>query len=180
MAEAVATAGDGKSKTWLLVLMQGVLAVLVGFLLVRSPLITTVTLVQILAWYWIITGAISMISIAADRTLWGWKLFGGLLGVIAGLFVIGAPIFSAVIVLKVYIFILGIQAIVAGGIDVFRAFKGAGWGAGLWGVLNIVIGAFLLANLGAAALIAPLVFGWIAIIFGIAVVVMAFVVRKQA
>jgi uncharacterized membrane protein HdeD (DUF308 family) len=54
---------------------------------------------------------------------------------------------------------------------------GGGWGEGILGVLSIVLGALLLANVWATALAAPWVLGAFAVIGGIAAIVQAFRMR---
>ena len=67
---------------WWVALVQGVASIIVGVLLVTNPGATTLFLVQILGLYWLIMGivSVSIVSIFADRTAWGWKLFLGILG----------------------------------------------------------------------------------------------------
>lgn len=166
-------------STWVLLLIQGIIAIIIGFLLVSSPVVTTLVLVQVLAWFWIIGGAIGIISLVNDRTMWGLKVFSGIVSILAGLFIVGAPIMGAAVAVSVYILFLAVTGLIRGGMAVFGAFKGGGWGMGLLGALDIVISALLLANLGVATLIAPLVFGWIALIGGVVAFIMAFVVRGR-
>jgi uncharacterized membrane protein HdeD (DUF308 family) len=75
------------------------------------------------------------------------------------------------------IIILGIQGIIYGGIGLFQAFKGAGWGVGILGAVSILFGIYLLANLQAATLVLPWVVSVLAIVGGIAAIVVAFRIR---
>jgi uncharacterized membrane protein HdeD (DUF308 family) len=109
--------------------------------------------------------------------MWGWKLFAGILGIIAGIIIIQHPIWSTILVPTVAIIILGIDGIIIGIVSLVQAFKGGGWGVGILGVLSILFGLILVANplIGAAAL--PWVLGIFGIFGGLFAIVMAFRLR---
>lgn len=159
---------------WWLVLIEGIALVILGILLVIKPGMASLIFVQFLGIYWLIAGIFRIISIFLDRSMWGWKLFAGILGILAGIFVLQYPVWSPVVILSTMVIILGIQGIIYGGIGLFQAFKGAGWGAGILGAVSIAFGIYLLANIGAATLALPWVMGILAIVGGVAAVVMAF------
>jgi uncharacterized membrane protein HdeD (DUF308 family) len=167
-----------REGVWVLVLIQGILALIIGVLLIASPGVTALALVQVLAWYWIFSGAISIISLVHDRTLWGLKIGLGMLNIVTGLIIIGAPLFSTAVLIAFYVIFLGVSGVLHGGVEIYRAVKGSGWGMGLLGVLNIVLGLLILMNLGGAIVVAPFVFGWVALFFGIAAIVSSFTLKK--
>lgn len=162
---------------WWLVLIEGIALVILGILLVIKPGMASLIFVQFLGIYWLIAGIFRIISIFLDRSMWGWKLFAGILGILAGIFVLQYPVWSPVVILSTMVIILGIQGIIYGGIGLFQAFKGAGWGAGILGAVSIAFGIYLLANIGAATLALPWVMGILAIVGGVAAIVMAFRLR---
>lgn len=159
---------------WWLVLIEGISLILIGGLLLMSPVKTTLFIVQVMGFYWIISGIFQLISMFVDHTAWGWKLFAGIIAIMAGLIIIGQPIMSTIVILNVAIIILGIQGIVYGGVGLYQAFKGAGWGAGILGAISILFGIVLLSNNLIAAATLPFVFAIFAIIGGIFAVVAAF------
>src|SRR5690242_6668938 len=83
---------------WWVVLLEGIAGVIIGICLLISPGMTTLVLVQFLGFYWLFCGILSLVSLFVDRTAWGWKLVGGILGIIAGLIVIRHPLWSAVLI----------------------------------------------------------------------------------
>lgn len=168
----------GERDVWVLLLIQGIVAVVIGTLLLVRPGITTVVLATFIGWYWIITGFISILMIAGNRQMWGLKLAVGLLGVFAGFAVVSSPLWSTAFLLSFGVIMLGVNGLITGAIEIWRAFKGAGWGQGLLGVLNLVIGVLLLANVFAAAAVLPFVYGILGVGFGLAAIIMAFRVRK--
>jgi uncharacterized membrane protein HdeD (DUF308 family) len=159
---------------WWLILLQGIFAIILGLLLVSSPGMTTLVLVQFLGIYWLIAGVFNIVGIFLDHTQWGWKLFLGILGILAGILVIQHPLWSTVLVPATLVIILGVVGMIFGIMGLVTAFQGGGWGPGILGVLGIILGLILLGSplLGAVAL--PLVLGIFALIGGIAAVVQAF------
>ena len=159
---------------WWLVLIQGILLVVIGILLFTNTGATVVVLAQILAIYWLISGVLELVSIFIDRSAWGLKLIGGIIGIWAGLFIINNPIGGTLAFGFAVVIILGIQALLLGITNIIQAFRGAGWGIGLLGVINIIFGIILLSNSMIAVATLPWVLGGFAIVGGIASIVFAF------
>ena len=163
---------------WWLVLLEGIAAVIIGILLLTSPGIPLFALVQITGFFWLIGGIFRIVSIFVDSSSWGWKLLGGIIGILAGLVVLQHPVWSTLLLPAVYVIILGIQGIILGGASLVMAFRGGGWGTGVLGVLSIILGVVLLLNplfIGIAVL--PFVLGAFALVGGILAVVAAFMMR---
>jgi len=163
-----------RSMPWWLVLIQGILLVVVGILLFTNTGATVVVLAQILAIYWLIAGVLELVSIFIDRSAWGLKLLGGIIGIWAGLFIINNPIGGTLAFGFAVVIILGIQALLLGITNIIQAFRGAGWGIGLLGVINVIFGIILLGNSMIAVATLPWVLGGFAIVGGIASIVFAF------
>ena len=173
-----AVAMEQRQTPWWLVLVFGIVQIIVGVMLLMNPLQVANVLVWAIGLYWLVMGIYYLVSLIWDRRQWGWKLFGGIIGIIAGWFLIDATAperlasFGLAIVL-----VLGIQGIIMGIMGLIAAFQGGGWGAGIMGGISIVIGILLLGNMWAAALVLPWVIGIFAIVGGIFAIVMAFRMR---
>lgn len=163
---------------WWVTLVQGIAALVIGGLLLIQPKTTIVVLIQFLGWFWLIGGVFELIGLFWNHDQWGWKVFSGLLGVVLGGYIIGAPLMGALAVLGGYALFLGIGGIVVGIADVVKAFQGAGWGKGILGAFSILFGLFIAFNLLPAALALPWVFGVLGIVFGVAAIVMSFQIKK--
>jgi len=159
---------------WWLILIQGIASLVLGAYLLVAPAKTVVVLVQFLGWYWLFSGIFSLISLFMNRESWGWTLFSGILGILAGSMVIGSYISGAIVVSATFILIMGIQGIVAGGFGIYAAFKGAGWGAGIMGALSILFGFLIIANPVISISVLPFVVGFFAVVGGIAAIIKAF------
>jgi len=145
-----------------------------GILLLINPGSTTVLIIQFLGIYWFIDGIMSIVRIFIDKTAWGWKLLSGIIGILAGIAIIQYPLWATILVPTVMVWLFGFFGIIIGVIGLIQAFQGAGWGAGILGVLSILFGIVLLANPLVGAVTLPFIFGFLGIVGGIAALVMAF------
>ena len=165
---------DNKLTPWWLVLINGIAALILGILLITSTGSTVLILVQFLGIYWLVSGIFQIVGLFIDSTAWGWKLFAGILGILAGIVILNHPLISPLVVGGTIVIVMGVQGIIFGIVGLVAAFQGGGWGAGIMGVLSVIFGIVLLANplLGAAAL--PWVLGIFGIVGGIAGIIAAF------
>src|SRR5450755_4307 len=164
---------------WWLVMIVGIAAFLVGLLILISPGMTLLILVQLLGVYFLVTGILSLASIGIDRTLWGWKLISGVLGVLAGMVVLRDPLWSAILIPKILVIFLAVEALIMGIAQAIHAFNGGGSGLAILSILNIAFGVILLFNplIGAFAL--TIILGILAIVGGGLTAILAFVSRPR-
>ena len=169
---------QSQETPWWLVLLYGLSNIIIGLLLVTAPGITTAIIVQLLGLYWLIIGIISVVSIFIDFTKWFLKLLAGLIGIAGGIIVVNHPLWSSVIVPSAAATLLGFVGVIIGIILIYRAFTGEGWGLGILGGLNIVLGIVLLTNPVLAGLTLPVILGALALVGGISICFSAFQLRK--
>jgi uncharacterized membrane protein HdeD (DUF308 family) len=175
----MAMEANNKIVPWWLTLISGIAAVILGILLFVRPLSSTLFLVQVLGWYWFFTGIMHLVSLFMDSRAWGWKLFLGIVGIIAGLWIINNPITSPLAVGFTLVIIIGIQGIIYGIAGLIAAFQGGGFGAGALGVISIIFGIIILGSplISVAAL--PWVLGAFALVGGIALIASAFMQKGK-
>jgi uncharacterized membrane protein HdeD (DUF308 family) len=175
-----ATQLETKQRPWWLTMISGILALIVGAILLWSPAKTKVEtyqiLVAILGIYWLVEGVFDIVSIFIDHSMWGWKLFVGIISIAAGAYILSYPIAAAVALPKIFVLVMGIWGLMYGIILLIMAFRGGGWGAGILGALGIIFGIVLMVNytapgMGLAMLWTAAVFG---VIGGIVMIVQAF------
>ena len=159
---------------WWLVLIEGIALVIMGLLLLANPAQTAVILVQVVGLYWLIGGIFKIVSMFLDSSMWGWKLAAGIIGVLAGIIVLNHPLWSPLVVGGTLVIILGIQGIIFGVVGLMEAFKGAGWGAGVLGVVSILFGILFLFNVWAFTFSLPWAIGILALVGGVVAIVGAF------
>jgi uncharacterized membrane protein HdeD (DUF308 family) len=175
-----AVAAQTKQRPWWLTLITGILALVVGAILLWGGFVnkveTYMLLVQILGIWWLVQGIFDIVAIFVDHSMWGWKLFMGIVSIAAGTYILSYPIVSAVALPKIFVLVMGIWGLMYGVILLIMAFSGGGWGAGILGVLGIIFGIALTINyadpgMGLAMLWTAAVLG---VIGGIAMIFQAF------
>jgi uncharacterized membrane protein HdeD (DUF308 family) len=167
-----------QSSIWWVFLLQGLAGIILGLMLLTEPGATMVALTTLLGFYWLIMGVLALVQVFVDRsTPWIWSLLSGIVGILAGLFVLRHPLIAALTVPTILVIILGVQGLVMGVIEIIGGFKGGGVGSFVLGAVNVLVGLLLLGSPVAAALAVPLVFGVLLVIQGVASIVLAFRVR---
>jgi len=165
---------DNPISPWWLVLLSGIASIIVGLALITRPAMTTVLLVNIMGWFWLFNGIMNIVMIFIDSRGWGWNLALGILGILAGLYIVQNPIISSVTALLAITYALSFQAIVYGVVSLVASFKGGGFGAAVLGILSIVLGAILLAHPLMTAATLPWVYGSFTLAGGIVAILAAF------
>ena len=186
-AQEKAIAEEAKNLWWLL-LIEGLASILIGWWLLSRPITTVLTLVVFLGFYWLIAGIVDVIVAIFDRDAEsrGWKLIGGIVGIIAGMVVLENKLFAGVLVPTTFLYIIAFTFIINGIIKVFvgnRSTDGheRSWGSFFTGLFYVVFGVVLL-GMPLIASLASLVFasGMLAIFGGIVMVVLGFQTRGLA
>jgi len=167
-----------QSSIWWVFLLQGLAGIILGLMLLTEPGATMVALTTLLGFYWLIMGVLALVQVFVDRsTPWIWSLLSGIVGILAGLFVLRHPLLAALTVPTILVIILGVQGLVMGVIEIIGGFKGGGVGSFVLGAVNVLVGLLLFGSPVAAALAVPFVFGVLLLIQGVASIVLAFRVR---
>ncbi len=155
-------------RPWWLTLIGGVLAVVVGALLIWGNLITQVKtyflLVEVLGIWWLVDGIFDIVHMFTDHSQWGWKLFIGLVSIIAGGYILMYPVLVGMELPALFVLILGIWGVIKGAVMMVMGFKGGG---GAWIILGIfaiffglvLIAAYTVPGVGVMAV-------WFAALFG--------------
>jgi uncharacterized membrane protein HdeD (DUF308 family) len=134
-------------------------------------------LITILGAYWFVSGLFALISLVVYRTDAGYKILFGILGIVAGLAILFYPIYGTVIVVSLFVIFIGVWGLLMGFIALFAAFKGGGWGTGIIGILLIIFGCLLLANVFISAAMLPFILGVFGIIGGLAAIIGSFMLK---
>lgn len=178
ISQSTTSRADVNLPPWWLVLLEGLAALIIGLYLIISPAKTILFLVQILGWYWLITGILTLIFLFMDRTDMIWKIVSGILGIVAGLVILAYPMYSAVLLPASLILLVGVLGICFGAISLFWALK-AGWGAAIMGVLSILFGLILLGSPYIGIVMLVYFLAGLGIIGGLFTIYMAFKMRKM-
>ena len=168
------------SFPWWAILIQGIFSIIIGILLLAYPGATTLVIVQFIGIYWLITGIFSLVGIFMDKAMWGWKLFAGVIGILAGLSIMRHPLWSTIMLPTVMVIFMGISGLFIGVAGLIGAFKGGGWAAGILGALSMLFGLILLGSPFIAALTLPWIYGVLGIVGGFSAIFAALRQRGEA
>jgi uncharacterized membrane protein HdeD (DUF308 family) len=108
---------DGDTGSRVLTAVLGVLSIIVGFALLRTPFQSIEVFIFVLGVFWLVQGIMTLVAAFAHRTGRGWRILSGVLGIVAGAIVLIYPISSAVtlaLVGGVWLVILGAIQVAAG------------------------------------------------------------------
>jgi uncharacterized membrane protein HdeD (DUF308 family) len=108
---------DGDTGARVLHAIIGVLAVIVGFALLRTPFQSVEVFIFVLGIFWLIQGIMTFVAAFAVKQGRNWRLFSGILGILAGIIILVYPITSAVTLAfigGIWLVILGVTQLIAG------------------------------------------------------------------
>lgn len=161
------------TRNWWVLFLRGLFAVLFGVMAFTMPGMTIVTLAILFGIYVLADGFTEIVYGFGTRA---WSLvFAGILGILVGIYALSYPVSTAGILLL----FIGAWIVVRGVLDIIGAFYIRKQITGEWmlilgGLISIFIGFAVIAYPVAAALTMAWLIGLYAIVFGIAMMVMAF------
>ncbi|MCP1996250.1 HdeD family acid-resistance protein [Flavobacterium sp. HSC-61S13] len=151
MENQVMTTMKSAIKHWYLSLIVGVLFILLGFWILRTPVEAYITLALLFSISFFINGIFEIIFSISNRkelNSWGWFLATGIIDLIFGIWLMCAPQLS-IVVLPLYIgFILLFRSVSAIGFSFeIKSFGSKNWG---WllalGILGILFSFIMIWN----------------------------------
>jgi uncharacterized membrane protein HdeD (DUF308 family) len=128
----------------------------------------------------LIDGITTIIYMFVDRTAWGWKLFSGIVGLLAGGWILIYPIYAAIALPRISLLIIGIWGLVYGAQLLFTGLRARAWGSVAFGAIAAVLGLILMANADEAGWGLSLITmaAWFAFLGGFVVIYRAVKERK--
>jgi uncharacterized membrane protein HdeD (DUF308 family) len=171
------------AKSWWLLLLRGIAAILFGILAFAWPGLTLVTLVLLYGAFALVDGAISLIAAftggAKPVPTW-WLVVVGLLGIAAGIITFLWPGITAILL----VLFIGAWALVHGIFEIIGAIQlrkeiDNEWMLILGGALSVLFGLIVMIAPGAGALGLIWAIASYSIVFGIMFVALALRLRKH-
>jgi uncharacterized membrane protein HdeD (DUF308 family) len=170
---------------WKLYLAEGIVLVVLGLIAIVIPPLATLTVTFLFGWLFLVSGVMGLITTFWMRNAPGfwWSLISAALGVLVGGVLLARPMsgaFSLTIVLVAFFIIEGVASIMFA-LDHKRELSGR-WGWMLVsGIIDLVLGAMILAGLpSTAAWAIGLLVGINMVFGGTALIGMALHARKTA
>jgi uncharacterized membrane protein HdeD (DUF308 family) len=173
---------DDLARHWWVVGLRGLAAIVFGILAIALPGVTLAVLILLFGAYALIDGILDIFHAfrggASHRIL---LLVEGIVGVLAGLAAFFWPGLTALVLL----YIIAFWAIVTGVLEIIEAIRlrrviSNEWALIIGGILSVLFGILLVAMPGTGALALVLIIGVYAIIFGIALLGLAWRLRAHS
>ena len=168
--------GGAVRRHWVLFLSEGILLVVLGILALLAPVVASVAATVFFGWILFLSGLLGLISTIRARRApgVGWSLVSALIGMAAGVLLLGWPVFGALSLTAVLIAFLFAEGIVS----ILYALEHRNALSGRWGwmlasgIIDVTLAVLLLLGLPGTALWAlglilgiNLIFGGWALIF---------------
>lgn len=155
-APVVSELAGAVRQHWVLFLIEGIALVILGCLAVMAPVIAAVAATVLFGWILLISGVAGLITTLRGRRVpgFGWSLLSAVVGIVAGLLLLGWPLQGTVSLTAVLIAFL----LVEGGITIMYALehRAALSGRSGWmlasGIVDVGLGVLILAGLPGTAL----------------------------
>ncbi|MEV0595101.1 HdeD family acid-resistance protein [Nonomuraea cavernae] len=170
------------ARTWWLVLIRGIAAIIFGILALVWPGLTVLVLVIFFGAYAIVNGLFLLFAGSEpDAGSRAWLIISGILGIVAGVVALVWPGITSLALL----YLVAIWAILAGVAEIVAGVRLRETTVNEWilivgGVLLVIFGLVLLIWPGAGLLTLVWLVGLFAILYGIAVMALAFRIKKIA
>jgi Short repeat of unknown function (DUF308) len=173
-------------NTWWHLLIWGIVFALLGLSLLTWPVKTVAVLFTLVAIFLLVDGVMDLVSSVIHRDAgWGWRLVGGIIGIVAGLFLLSNPLLGGISLVLFTYYVLAFAAIIKGIIRIVGGKRTAdevgyhwSWSNFFLGLLEMLIGIFLLANVLSGAIALLFILAIIALVGGIVLIVQSFRLRN--
>ncbi|MBB6351319.1 HdeD family acid-resistance protein [Nonomuraea muscovyensis] len=170
------------ARVWWMVLIRGIAAIIFGILALIWPAITLLVLVIFFGAYALVNGFFTLFSgFRHDAKSRAWLIISGIVSILAGIIAFVWPGITSLALLYVVAFwaiFSGVSEIVAG-IQMRKVIENE-WVLIVAGALSVIFGILLLIWPGAGLLTLVWLVGVFAVLYGVAMVVLSFKVKKLA
>ena len=170
------------ARNWWVLAIRGVLGIAVGLLALVLPAATMLALVLVFAAYMLVDGVFAIVAAvraARERERWGLLVLEGVADIVAGIIAVvwpGITVLAFVLLVAAWAIVSGSFMLVVGyrlNIDHGR------WWLVLAGALSVAYGVLLVVAPMIGALVLTWWFGAYALLFGVALLVLAFRLKAR-
>ena len=168
------------ARSWWLILVRGLAAVVFGILALAWPGLTLLVLVVFFGAYALVSGVSELFAgFRHGAQSRAWLIISGILSILAGVIALAWPGITSLALL----FVIGVWAIVSGvseivaGIHLRKQIDNE-WLLIVGGALSVIFGVLLLAQPGPGLLSLAWLIGVFAVLYGISMIALAFRVKN--
>jgi uncharacterized membrane protein HdeD (DUF308 family) len=174
--------GEVLAKDWWLLALRGLLGVIFGIIALVMPVVTILALVLLFSAYMLVDGCFALytaVRAMRRRDSWGMPLLQGIVNIAAGAVAFLWPGITVV----VFVILLAAWAIVSGCLMLTAAYNvegryGRGWLA-FGGIVSLLYGLLMILAPLLGAVVLTWWLGAYSLVFGVALIVLAFRLRSQ-
>ncbi len=173
-------------RPWWLLSIEGVIAIILGSILLWAPAKTKedtwIILVVILGIYLLINGILGLARLFQNQRRWGLKLFSAIISILVGFYILIYPAAVVAALPVIILLVLGIWSCIHGVTRLVTATEGGGWGSAILGVLLIILGIILIVNFAnpAFGLVLVYIAGAAILIAGFSLIIRSFREKPSA
>jgi len=170
------------AQNWWAVALRGAIAILFGLFALFQPGVTMLSLVVVFGAYALVDGIFAIVAAtraAGHHERWGFLLLEGIVGIAAA----AAAFFWPSLTLVVFVTLVAVWALFTGGFMLAAAFRlhadHGRWWLALGGIVSILYGGLLIVTPMIGALVLTWWLGAYALIFGVAMIVLAWRLKSR-
>jgi uncharacterized membrane protein HdeD (DUF308 family) len=172
--------GAALARNWWLIGLRGLLGVVFGVIALIMPIATILALVLLFSAYMLVDGVFAIyaaVRAAQQREHWGLLVLQGIASIAAGVI---AFLWPGITILA-FVLLIAAWSIVSGALLLAAAFQteAARWWLVVGGIAALVYGALMIVAPLVGAIVLTWWLGAYALVFGIALIVLAFKLRSR-
>lgn len=169
-------------KNWWLVALRGLLALILGIVILLMPEASAVFLVLFIGIYALVDGifalVVAIINKPQHKDRW-WLLFEGIIGILAGIVILMSPLMAAIFLL----YFIAFWALFTGIFEIVFAIAQwkelpDKWLLLLAGIFSLLLGILILSNIGLGAVLIITLIAVYLIMFGVMLIAMGFSLKS--
>ncbi len=170
-------------KNWWLISLRGLVALVLGIImLVMDPLAAAALLVLLVGIYALVDGLFALVVGIINRPPHrnrGWLIAEGIIGIVAGVAILLAPLLAAVFI----IYFIAFWALFTGVLELVFAIAEWKYLPGAWmilvnGIISVVLGGLILANVVAGTVLLVVIIAIYLVIFGLLLMLLGFSLKS--
>ncbi len=170
-------------KRWWLISLRGLVALVLGvILLVLDPLIAAELLILFIGIYALLDGLFALIVGIVNRPPHrdrGWLIAEGIIGILAGMAILLAPMLAGVII----IYFIAFWALLTGILEIVFSIAEWKYIPGAWmilvtGIISVLLGVLILANVVAGAVLLVVIVAVYLVLFGLLLMLLGFSLKN--
>jgi uncharacterized membrane protein HdeD (DUF308 family) len=170
-------------KRWWLISLRGLVALVLGIvLLVLDPLAAAELLILFIGIYALVDGIFALVVGIINRPPHrdrGWLIAEGIIGILAGIAILLAPVLAGVII----IYFIAFWALLTGILEIvfsiaeWKYIPGA-WMILLTGIISVLLGGLILANIVAGVVLLVVIVAVYLVLFGLLLMLLGFSLKN--